>query len=132
MSILDQSTAIGFAFNPLDRRNEKRDDAAFIESLRRDLSTRFIVFSADIPVLKRGSEHDILFSASEVSEFGTPVQVVFLGQADAGSARFALGFDQGVFGPPSLPTRFELIELRSSPVRRLASPGLLGVLGQER
>jgi NAD+ diphosphatase len=72
MSIPDQPSTIGFAFNPLDRRNEKRDDTAFIEGLRRDPSTRFIVFSAEIPVLKRGSEHDMLFSALEVSEFGPP------------------------------------------------------------
>ncbi|MFM0339283.1 NAD(+) diphosphatase [Paraburkholderia fungorum] len=132
MSILDQSTAIGFAFNPLDRRNEKRDDAAYIESLRRDPSTRFVVFSADIPVLKRASEHRILFSASEVSEFGPPVQVVFLGQTDAGSARFALGFDQGAFDPPSLSARFELIDLRSIALRGLAPPALLGALGQAK
>jgi NAD+ diphosphatase len=132
MSILDQSTAIGFAFNPLDRRNEKRDDAAFIERLRRDPSTRFIVFAADIPVLKYASEHDILFSASEVSELGTPVQVVFLGQTDAGPARFALGFEQGAFDPPSLSTRFERIDLRSIAVRGLVSPDLLGALGQAK
>jgi NAD+ diphosphatase len=132
MSIPDQPSTIGFAFNPLDRRNEKRDDTAFIEGLRRDPSTRFIVFSAEIPVLKRGSEHDMLFSALEVSEFGPPAQVVFLGLTDGGSARFALGFHQGAFDSPALSTRFELIDLRSIAVNGLASPGLLGALGQAK
>ena len=86
------SASIGFNLNPLDRRSDKRDDHAFIEHLRSDPAARFLVFDGDVPLLKRGSEHDPWFVASETAAFGQPLHSVFLGEDTDGSGRFALGF----------------------------------------
>src|SRR5579863_1302046 len=124
------STSIGFNYNPLDRRSERRDDHAFIESLRRAPSARFLVFEADIPLLKRGSEHDAWFLASEAATFGEPLHSVFLGQESDGSGRFALGFKLGLEpADPSPGTVHHRVDLRSIAVQGLVSPAVLGMLG---
>src|SRR5471030_3389064 len=84
--------SIGFNFNPLDRRSDKRDDLALVEHLRSAPSARFLVFDGDVPLLKRGSEHDPWFVASETTAFGQPLHSIFLGEDTDGSGRFALGF----------------------------------------
>ena len=137
MPLQDQSTAIGFTFNPLDRRSPQRDDEAFVERLRRDPSTRFLVFTADVPVFKAGAERDILFSANEAAQFGEPIQAVFLGQGEGerngeGPALFALGFDKGATEAPALAAQFEPVDLRSIAMRGLVAPALLGALGQAK
>ncbi|WP_345814159.1 NAD(+) diphosphatase [Paraburkholderia sp. PREW-6R] len=89
------SEPIGFNFNPLDRRSDKRDDHGFIDTLRSDPAARFLVFDGDAPVLKRRGEYDPWFVASEATAFGEPRNSVFLGVQSDGSGRFALGFATG-------------------------------------
>jgi NAD+ diphosphatase len=127
MPIPDPSASIGFAFNLLDRRSDMRDDDAFVERLRSEASTRFIVYEGDVPVLKRGIEHDAWFTASEAAAFGKPIQSVFLGQEIGGAARFALGYAQSAVESP--PTRYDRIDLRSIALQGIAAPALLGALG---
>jgi NAD+ diphosphatase len=128
MPIPDPS--IGFTFNPLNRRAEKRDSDDYIEQLRSSPATRFLVFERDVPVLKRENGNDPLFTATETAALGAPAQCVFLGEASDGSARFALGFDQGV--TESLAAGCALVDLRSIAVQELVAAELLGPLGQAK
>ena len=128
MSLSDPSTALGFAFNPLDRRSQQRDDEAFIDRLRHDPSTRILVFTGDVPVLKSG---DVLFTANEAAQFGEPVQSIFLGDAD-GRTLFAYGFEKGAAEASASATPLEPIDLRSIALRGLVEPALLGALGQAK
>lgn len=127
------SASIGFNDNPLDRRSASRDDHAFIESLRSAPSARFLVFEADIPLLKHGIEHDAWFLASEAATLGQPLHSIFLGQESDGSGRFALGFKLGL--EQADPPRGEVhlrVDLRSIALQGLVSPAVLGMLGQAK
>lgn len=127
------SASIGFNYNTLDRRSERRDDHAFIESLRSAPSARFLVFEDDIPLLKGGSQHDAWFLASEAATFGQPLHSVFLGQESDGSGRFALGFKLGLeLADLSPGTVHHRIDLRSIAMQGLVSPAVLGMLGEAK
>jgi NAD+ diphosphatase len=125
------SASIGFNFNPLERRSDKRDDRAFIERLRNDPTSRFLVFNGDVPLLKRGSERDPWFLASEITAFGEPLHSVFLGEESNGSGRFALGF---TLAPedPSTDAIHDRIDLRSIGLQGLVAAGTLGMLGEAK
>ncbi|MGU7774314.1 NAD(+) diphosphatase [Burkholderia sp. MR1-5-21] len=131
--MLTTSAPIGFNCNPLDRRSEMRDNLGFIEGLHNTPGTRFLVFDADVPLLKRGNGQDPWFLASEVAAFGEPVQCVFLGQHSDGSGRFALGFSLGSDqeGQSKGPAH-DRIDLRSIALQGLVSPELLGMLGEAK
>ncbi len=127
------STSIGFNFNPLDRRSDKRDDDAFIEHLRCGPAARFLVFDGDVPLLKRGSEHDPWFIASETAVFGKPHHSVFLGEESDGSGRFALGFALSLSPEgPSSGSVHDRIDLRSIALQGLVAAGVLGILGEAK
>jgi NAD+ diphosphatase len=127
MSLTYDSTSIGFCFNPLDRRSGQREDEAFIERVRHDPSTRFVIFDGDIPVLKRGAPRDVWFDAREAAALGEPQQAVLLGLQERGEACFALGFPQGALDP--LTAHDERIDLRSLALQGLVPAELLGALG---
>lgn len=134
MFVMTTSPAsIGFNYNPLDRRSEKRDDHAFIERLRSDPRARFLIFDLDIPLLKRGNGHDVWFLESEAATFGQPIHSIFLGQESDGSGRFALGFtlDLEQEGKPQGMV-CDRIDLRSIALQGLVDPGVLGILGQAK
>ena len=126
-------TSIGFNFNPLERHSERRDDHAFIEQLRSAPAARFLVFDGDVPLLKRGSEHDPWFLASEAAAFGEPLHSIFLGEESDGSGRFALGFKLD-FAPddPLRGTVHDRIDLRSIALQGLVADGALGILGEAK
>lgn len=123
------SASIGFNLNPLERRSDKRDDHAFIEHLSCDPAARFLVFDGDVPLLKRGSEYDPWFLASETAAFGQPLHSVFLGEESDGSGRFALGFAPE---DPSPDTSYERIDLRSLALQDLVAAGALGILAEAK
>ncbi|WP_158936959.1 NAD(+) diphosphatase [Burkholderia sp. S171] len=123
--------SIGFNLNPLDRRSEKRDDHAFIERLRNDPASRFLVFNGDAPLLKQGSEHDPWFLASETTAFGEPLHSIFLGEDSNGSGRFALGF-RATPDDASKDVMHDRIDLRSIALRGLVAGGLLGILAEAK
>ncbi|NVH77261.1 NAD(+) diphosphatase [Paraburkholderia sp. JPY432] len=127
------TSSIGFNLNPLDRRSEKRQDQAFIDGLRISTTTRFLIFDGDVPVLKRGSEHDPWFHGDETTSFGQPHQSVFLGQEADGNARFALGFTFGdALKDQSSRADLERVDLRSIALQGLIAPAVLGMLGQAK
>jgi NAD+ diphosphatase len=127
------SASVGFNFNPLDRHSDKRDDHAFIEHLRSDPAARFLVFDGDVPLLKRGSEYDPWFLASETAAFGQPLHSVFLGEASDGSGRFALGFTLSLAQEAtSTGAVHDRIDLRSIALQSLVAAGALGMLGEAK
>jgi NAD+ diphosphatase len=74
------STHTGFAINPLDRHSSRRDDAAFVEALKSDPSSRFVVIGRDRPVLKRlESGFDALFTRAEAEAIGPGRECPLLG-----------------------------------------------------
>jgi NAD+ diphosphatase len=129
MAMPTHSMSIGFNFNPLEHRSDKRDDHAFIEHLRSDPAARFLVFDGDVPLLKRGSEHDPWFLASEAAALGQPLHSVFLGEDSDGSGRFALGIAPEDPSPGSVHDR---IDLRSIALQGLVAAGVLGMLGEAK
>ncbi|WP_409934761.1 NAD(+) diphosphatase [Paraburkholderia sp. BCC1884] len=127
------SESIGFNFNPLDRRSDKRNDESFIERLRSDPAARFLVFDGDVPLFKRGNGHDPWFHASETAAFGAPLHSIFLGEESDGSGRFALGvkLDLGSEGPAPDAT-YERIDLRSLALQGVVGDGVLGILAEAK
>ena len=125
------SASIAFNCNPLDRRSDKRDDAAFIERLRKDAASRFLVFNGDVPLLKSGGECDPWFLANETAAFGEPLQSVFLGEESDGSGRFALGF-MPVPPDASKDLNHDRIDLRSIAQRGLVADATLGILAEAK
>ena len=127
------SEFIGFNVNPLDRRSDRRDDHAFIEHLRSAPSARFLVFDGDVPLLKRASEHDPWFVASETAAFGQPLHSIFLGEDTDGSGRFALGFALNLAPEdPSPGTGYDRIDLRSLALQDLVAARALGTLAEAK
>jgi NAD+ diphosphatase len=131
--MIASSASIGFNLNPLDRCSDKRDDHAFIEHRRSDPAARYLVFDGDVPLLKRGSEYDPWFVASETVAFGQPLHSVFLGEESDGSGRFALGFAPGLAPEdPSPGTGHARVDLRSLAMQGLVAAGVLGILGEAK
>lgn len=130
--MISPSAAIGFNFNPLDRRSDKRADDAFIAQLRNDAAARFLVFDGDVPLLKRSGEkaHDVWFLADEAAAFGEPVQSIFLGETSDGRGRFALGFALDPAQTESSP--YERIDLRTLALQGLIDNDLLGIMGEAK
>ena len=120
--------AIGFTLDPLDRVSEKRDDEAFVASLRDDPSTRFLLFVNNVPLFKRIDGHDPLFSAQEAAAAGAPSQTVFLGRDAEARALFAASFDNATESLPEV----EAIELRPIAMQGLVAPWLVSALGEAR
>jgi NAD+ diphosphatase len=150
MPLLDQSSLIGFGFNPLNRLSEKRSDDAFVDGKRREASARFVVFVGEVPVfgVQRGG-HDALFTYEQVLALGQPSSDIFLGQGDNRSgnavddtgdnpdqvpglgqaALFAAYFDKDHAAPIAARADLDMVDLRSVALRGLVAPALLGELG---
>ncbi|SPB15342.1 ADP-ribose pyrophosphatase [Caballeronia novacaledonica] len=120
--------AIGFTLDPLDRVSEKRDDEAFVASLRDQPSTRFLLFVNNVPLFKRANGHEPLFSAQEAAAAGTPLQTVFLGRDAQQRALFAASFGDETESPLDV----EAIELRPVAMQGLVPPPLVSALGEAR
>ncbi|MEJ0004240.1 MAG: NUDIX-like domain-containing protein [Pararobbsia sp.] len=130
MALYDRSSVVGFGLNPLDRLSEKRDDMAFVETLREAPTTRFLVLAGDIPVFrKQGDAHALLFSRDEAAAFGEPAHDIFLGQDPHGGALFALGFDKARAAALGTDPGLALIDLRTVAMQGHVTPAVLGELG---
>jgi NAD+ diphosphatase len=89
------SAATGYAFNPINRLSERRDEPDFLESQLNDPAARFVVIGRDRPVLKEGNgKFDPLFTRIEAMALGEIHETVFLGQS--------LGESQGLAGTQPL------------------------------
>ncbi|BAN28043.1 NAD(+) diphosphatase [Caballeronia insecticola] len=123
--------AIGFTLDPLDRVSEKRDDDAFVASLRDDPSTRFLLFANNVPLFKRTGGHDPLFDARETAPLGAPLQTVFLGLDADKRALFALDLDNAAKSQLEADA-IEAVELRPIAMQGLVAPPLVSALGEAR
>lgn len=80
--LYELSAATGYAFNPINRLSERRDEPDFLESQLNDPAARFVVIGRDRPVLKEGNgKYDPLFTRSEALALGDIHETVFLGQS---------------------------------------------------
>ncbi|MEO1102200.1 MAG: NAD(+) diphosphatase [Pseudomonadota bacterium] len=79
----DYSAAIGFGGGTLDRMSERREDEAFIASLRADPKGRAILFAGELLLLGEGAK--TIHSRAEAEAFGADwSQTLFLGLDDEG------------------------------------------------
>ena len=79
------SAEVGYSGFALDRLSERRDDAAFIESLRGQANARALVVARDMPVLKsRGETLDPWFAMEDIARLGAVRESVLLGRDATG------------------------------------------------
>ena len=141
---LELSARTGFAFNPLDRLSERRDDASIIDYLAAESTSRAVVICRDSPVvLRRGGMARAVMSLAEAESLG-PVSVrAFLGKDDHTGVFGVLLDDAAAVaappGPPHLP-KFHirdhedavLEDLRALTGQGIFDPATIGILGQAK
>jgi NAD+ diphosphatase len=128
----DASARTGYGANPLDRLAARRDDDAFVDSLRAAPGARHVVFTGDIPLLRqRGAALDPFFTTAEVPGLGTARESALLGQDGAG-AIFATLLDEASPESGEGETGLISLDLRSLAVQGLLPAPLLGVLAQAK
>lgn len=128
----DLSTRAGFSVNRLNRMSERRDDSAFIDGLKQAPASRSLVFSGDIPVLRRVDDgYDALFTLDEAAALGAPGETAFLG-VDGELALFAALIETEA--PENAQGRSDIvmIDLRSIATQDLLPVEILGALGQAK
>ena len=144
----DRSSLTGYAVNPLDRMSEKRDDAAFIESLLGSDEARSVVIVRDRPVLRlAGGAREHLFRIGDAKELGRIHEVAFLGRDerhpyfaillnDGEAERIELADQSGMVDQSRLvlPGRddIELTDLRTIAVQGLLDARATGLLGEAK
>ncbi len=137
---LDRSGQTGFAFNPLDRLSQRRDDAAFIAILAARPDARTLVLAGDVPLLKQGPDGlDALFAHDELEALGDMRETAFLGllpdtRAAQGGSHPLFARLLGATTPDAMEagTSLCLTDLRSLAVGGLLAPAILGALGQAK
>jgi NAD+ diphosphatase len=128
----ERSALTGFAYNPLNRMSERRDDGAFIAGLELASGTQSLVLSGDIPVLKRaGEDYNPFFTFEEISALGTVREKAFLGH-DGCRALFATLLEAEA--PENTQAREDIarIDLRSLTAEGLVAAEVIGALGQAK
>src|SRR5947209_5871203 len=126
------SAATGYAVNPLDRMSERREDAPFIEAMRRDPEARTLVLVGDNALLQReGDDFHALYTFEEIKRFSEPREVVFLGHDGTGGI-FASQFDPDLGTAMHGQGGLTSIDLRSIALQGLVSPKMVGALGQAK
>ncbi len=138
----------GFAANPLDRQSERREDAAFLASLRARPDARALVICRDTPMLKKAAGGvDPLFRLDELEAIGTMREIALLGVFPGGAPVYAALLDDGAVELRSdasdgfldrrvlvAPGRDDLalIDMRSIAMQGLLAPELVGIFGQAK
>ncbi len=142
---LDLSALVGFGTNSLNRLSEKRDDAAFIASLRHAQTARTFLIARDMPLVRvtSGTVPQPLFTFAAAKDIGIARETVLLGQSADGPV-FAVLLDPESIeasapteGQPTLfcvPGRTDVAvrDLRSLATEALLSHDLVGQLGQAK
>ena len=84
--------AFGFAFHgfPLDRVAERRDEEAFLASLKARSDAEAILVGRDMPVLTRTQARRFRFPYGEIAAFGGAAHEALLGLADDGRPVYAV------------------------------------------
>lgn len=124
--IQDHSAATGFGGNLLDRMSERRDDAAYVASVRNDGRSRALLFAGDLLVMPE-PEGDPRFKRADAEALGAVWdEAVFLGMADEGPM-FAAPVPT-----PQDETRFQPHNLRALAISGRVEERLLGAVAQGR
>lgn len=121
--------SLGFATNPIDRMEARRNDAAFLENLRRDAGSRTLVFVGDDLLLN--AEGGAWFSFAEAEALGPAVLEILLGRREE-RARFATALSPDLAG--ALKERSGLIftDLRSVATAAELPAADIGALAQAK
>ncbi|ACB93913.1 NAD(+) diphosphatase [Beijerinckia indica] len=129
----EPSAETGFALNGLDRLSQRREDANFLQAMTEAPSTRTLVFSGDIPVLKRcGTVHEATFTLAEAAHLGIAREAAFLGVDAAGEALFALLLESVLPEKQQERDDIAMIDLRTIALQGLVAPFMLGRLGEAK
>ena len=130
--MLDRSQSTGFALNTLDRMSNQREDAAFVETLRKASTSRCLILSGEIPALKLdGDMHDALFTFDEAKGLGTATHTVFLG-CHGDRALFARLIEAASHDNAQERGDLSFIDLRTIATQGLVSPDIVGALSQAK
>ena len=130
--MLDRSQSTGFALNTLDRMSGQREDAAFVEGLRKAASSRVVILSGEIPALKtNGETHDALFTFEEASALGNASHTVFLG-CHGDRALFARLIEAASHDNAQERGDLSFIDLRTIATQGLVTPDIVGALSQAK
>jgi NAD+ diphosphatase len=128
----DPSALTGYGANPLDRLAMRRGDGAFVAGLRGAAGTRHVVFTGDIPLLrKQGDALDPFFATRDLAALGASRESALLGQDEDG-AIFASLLDQPAAETGEGDAGVVSLDLRSLAVQGLLAPPVLGVLAQAK
>jgi NAD+ diphosphatase len=121
--------SLGFATNPIDRLEARRNDAAFVEGLRRDATSRTLLFVGDDLVLN--GDNSPWFGFGEAAAPAPAALEVLLGIRD-GRARFATALDADY--AESLKTRggLAVADLRSVAIAGELPAADVGALAQAK
>ncbi len=126
----DPSSRTGYGANPLDRLAARRDDAPFVAGLRRAASSRHLVFTGDIPLLRqRGDAIDPFFGPDQIPGLGAVRESALLGQDETG-AIFATLLDQPTAESGEGDSGLLSLDLRSLAVQGLLAAPVLGIMAQ--
>ncbi len=123
--MIDASARNGFAFNPLDRLSERRDDADFIESLAQSPLARSFVQCGDQIVLSCGQA---LLAMNAVMNLGAPRYRVFLGVQ--GDAPWFQTYFATASAEDLVRRGLELVELRALLINGVLAREQISALGQ--
>ncbi|HWG05713.1 MAG TPA: NUDIX-like domain-containing protein, partial [Beijerinckiaceae bacterium] len=126
----EPSAKTGFAGNPLDRLSERRDDPTFVASLRRDPTTRLILFQRDVPVVRKvGPDHTAFFTYAAAARLGDPRDLALLGRTETG-AIFAARLDMDAMIAES--DAIVAVDLRTLALQGLLPAPQIGMLAQAK
>jgi NAD+ diphosphatase len=155
-AIDERSARVGYAVNPLDRRSDKREDAAFIADQRAHPAALFHVVVGDQPLLKRkphagdallrgGYEAaltnpldaptdavDPWFTGAETDGLGDLREWAFLGLTPDHEPRFAIAVAPEALETLAQRSDLEIGDLRALAMRGLFSSEVLGTLGEAK
>lgn len=155
-AIDERSARVGYAVNPLDRRSDKREDAAFIAAQNAHPAALFHVIVGDQPLLKRGplasdallrggyeaaltrpldaptDAVDPWFTASEIAALGPLRETAFLGLTPRDEPRFGVAVPAEAKEALAGRTDLEIGDLRALAMRGLFSSEVLGTLGEAK
>jgi len=139
---------LGFAFDPLDRASERREDAEAVQRLKARADARLILIARDMPVLaRRGERLDPLLPLAEADALGGARVEALLGLTGAGAPVFAaLLADEAVIEESDLSDGFldrrvlivpgrddlKLVDLRSIAAAGLVPPDEASMLASAK
>jgi NAD+ diphosphatase len=138
------SARTGFAFNPLDRMSERRDEEELIGALAAARSSRAVVICRDSPVvLRHGPQVQGYMSLAEAESLGPIAVRAFLGKDEHGGVFGVLLDDAAAVAAPPGPhyaPKFHIAhrsdavleDLRALTATGQLDPATLGAIGQAK